>query len=194
MTFTHSRAAHLLLLLGTALVLSACKAPSLRPSLPSMPSMPSFLKREAPAAVAEAPAPAPTVDPTLTPRELLTARLINARAAGDAVPGMTVGKLIEYADRYLTCDCADTRFARAWERTSGGYLLSTHSAQVQPLDFRCTGGGEDMSCFLREIDRGANLPDLKQRFMPGSDFIRFIYEKGSKCERTEPCPNTKAAH
>ena len=190
MTFNRSRAAHVLLLLGTALLLSACKAPSLRPSLPSMPS---FLKREAPAAVVEAPAPAPTVDPSLTPRELLTARLINARAAGDAVPGMTVGKLIEYADRYLTCDCADTRFARAWQRTSGGYLLSTHSAQVQPLDFRCTGGGEDMSCFLREIDRGANLPDLKQRFMPGSDFIRFIYEKGSKCERTAPCPNANAA-
>lgn len=190
MTFNRSRAAHVLLLLGTALLLSACKAPSLRPSLPSMPS---FLKREAPAAVVEAPAPAPTVDPSLTPRELLTARLINARAAGDAVPGMTVGKLIEYADRYLTCDCADTRFARAWQRTSGGYLLSTHSAQVQPLDFRCTGSGEDMSCFLREIDRGANLPDLKQRFMPGSDFIRFIYEKGSKCERTAPCPNANAA-
>jgi hypothetical protein len=191
MTFTHSRAAHVLLLLGTALLLSACKLPSLRPSLPSMPS---FLKREAPAVVAEAPAPVPTVDPSLTPRELLIARLINARAAGDAMPGMTVGKLIEYADRYLTCDCADTRFARAWERTSGGYLLSTHSAQVQPLDFRCTGNGADMSCFLREIDRGANLPDLKQRFMPGSDFIRFIYEKGSKCERTEPCPNTNATH
>ena len=194
MTFTRSRAAQAVLLLGTALLLGACKAPSLRPSLPSLPSMPSFLKREAPAAVVEAPAPAPTVDPSLTPRELLTARLINARAAGDAVPGMTVGKLIEYADRYLTCDCADTRFARAWERTSGGYLLSTHSAQVQPLDFRCTGSGEDMSCFLREIDRGANLPDLKQRFMPGSDFIRFIYEKGSKCERTAPCPNANAAH
>ncbi len=191
MTFTRSRAAHAVFLLGTALLLSACKAPSLRPS---MPSMPSFLKREAPAAVVEAPAPAPTVDPSLTPRELLTARLINARAAGDAVPGMTVGKLIEYADRYLTCDCADTRFARAWERTSGGYLLSTHSAQVQPLDFRCNGSGEDMNCFLREIDRGANLPDLKQRFMPGSDFIRFIYEKGSKCERTAPCPNANATH
>ena len=141
-----------------------------------------------PVTVAPAPAPAPAVDPSLTPRELLTARLVNARAEGDAVPGMTVGKLIEYADRYLTCDCADTRFARSWQRTPGGYLLSTHSAQVQPLDFRCGGSGEAMTCFLREIDRGANLDDLKQRFMPGSDFIRFIYEKGSRCERTEPCP------
>jgi hypothetical protein len=134
----------------------------------------------------------PKVDPSLTPRELLTARLVNARGSGDAMPGMTVGKLIEYADRYLTCDCADTRFARAWQRIDGGYLLSTHSAQVQPLEFRCGGSGEDTNCYLREIDRGANLPDLKQRFMPGSDFIRFIYEQGSKCARTEPCPAAAA--
>ena len=178
------------LLLSGLLALTGCKAPDLRPG---------FLKREKPEAVVTAPAPtpapapAPAVDPSLTPRELLTARLVNARAEGDAVPGMTVGKLIEYADRYLTCDCADTRFARIWQRTPGGYLLSTHSAQVQPLDFRCSGSGEAMSCFLREIDRGANLDDLKQRFMPGSDFIRFIYEKGSRCERTEPCPSAAPA-
>ena len=176
------------LLLACLLALGGCKAPDLRPG---------FLKREQPAdiaaeptpATAPTPAPAPAVDPSLTPRELLTARLVNARAEGDAVPGMTVGKLIEYADRYLTCDCADTRFARNWQRTPGGYLLGTHSAQVQPLDFRCSGSGETMTCFLRDIDRGANLEDLKQRFMPGSDFIRFIYEKGSRCERTEPCPS-----
>lgn len=173
----------LALLTACLLALGGCKAPNLRPD---------FLKRDKPEAAASAPAatpaPAPTVDPSLTPRELLTARLVNARAEGDAVPGMTVGKLVEYADRYLTCDCADTRFARAWQRTPGGYLLSTHAAQVQPLDFRCTGSGEAMTCFLREIDRGGSAEDLRQRFMPGSDFIRFIYEKGSKCERTEPCP------
>ncbi len=193
MTVTSSRrtaCSRALPLLGILLALTACKAPNLRPSLPSMPDLrPGFMKPDPkPEPVAEA----PKVDPSLTPRELLTARLVNAREKGDATPGMTVGKLVEYADRYLTCDCADTRFARAWTRIDGGYLLATHSGQVQPLEFRCTGSGEAMNCYLREIDRGANLPDLKQRFMPGGDFIRFIYAQGAKCERTQPCPTAAA--
>ena len=179
------------LLLASLALLAACSAPKLKaPSL----SMPSFLKREPEPEPVAAPAPVvPKVDPTLTPRELLVAKLVNARGDGDAVPGMTVGKLVEFADRYLACDCADTRFAKAWQRTADGYVLVTNASQVQPLDFRCSGGGEAMQCYLREIDRGANLTDLKQRFMPGGDFVRFIYEQGSKCERVEPCPETAAA-
>lgn len=173
----HSRAT-LSSLLALTLLLAGCKAPDLRPS---------FLRKPQPA-----PAPATTVDLSLTPRELLTARLINSRAADDAMPGMTIGKLIEYADRYLTCDCADTRFAKAWQRIDGGYELTTNAAQVRPLEFRCTGPAENLECFLREIDRGANLTDLRQRFMPGSDFIHFIYDHGSRCERTTPCPGAGA--
>ncbi len=165
-------------LLIATLLLSGCQMANLKPS---------FMRKSAPEPVVAA-AAQPTVDPSLTPRELLTARLVNARAANDAVPGMTVGKLVEFADRYLTCDCADTRFARAWQRTSDGYLLSTQSAQVQPLDFRCADNGEGTVCYLREIDRGANLTVLTERFMAGSDFIRFIYQNGSKCERVAPCP------
>ena len=174
------------LLLATLTLLAACSAPKLKaPSL----GMPSFLKREKTQEPVATPAPVvPKVDPSLTPRELLVAKLVNARSEGDAVPGMTVGKLVEFADRYLACDCSDTRFAKAWQRTADGYVLVTNASQVQPLDFRCSGSGADMQCYLREIDRGANLADLKQRFMPGGDFVRFIYEQGSKCERVEPCP------
>ena len=180
---------HLLLLLPLV-ALSGCAAPKLKP--PSL-ALPSFLKRDAaPEPEAAATPPAPKVDPSLTPRELLVAKLVNARSEGDAVPGMTVGKLVEFADRYLTCDCAETRFAKAWQRTAEGYVLVTNASQVQPLDFRCSGSGADMQCYLREIDRGANLTDLKQRFMPGGDFVRFIYEQGSKCERVEPCPGSVA--
>lgn len=178
------------LLLSSVAWLAACSAPKLKaPSL----GMPSFLKRETAPEPVAAPAPVlPKVDPTLTPRELLVAKLVNARSEGDAVPGMTVGKLVEFADRYLACDCSDTRFAKAWQRTAEGYALVTNASQVQPLDFRCSGSGADMQCYLREIDRGANLTDLKQRFMPGGDFVRFIYEQGSKCERVEPCPGSVA--
>lgn len=170
------------------MALAGCSGSNLKPSL----GMPSFLKRDTSEPVAAAPV-APKTDPSLTPRELLTARLVNARSENDAVPGMTVGKMVEYADRYLACDCAETRFAKAWQRTADGYVLVTNASQVQPLDFRCAGSGSDMQCYLREIDRGANLEDLKQRFMPGSDFVRFIYEQGSKCERVEPCPSATPA-
>ena len=178
------------LLLSSMALLAACSAPTLKaPSL----GMPAFLKREPAPETEVAPIPAaPKVDPSLTPRELLVAKLVNSRSEGDAVPGMTVGKLVEFADRYLACDCADTRFAKAWQRTAEGYVLVTNASQVQPLDFRCSGSGEAMQCYLREIDRGANLTDLKQRFMPGGDFVRFIYEQGSKCERVEPCPGSVA--
>ena len=167
-----------LALTSVVLLFGACKAPDLKPD---------FLKRDEPA-----PAPAanvqPTVDPSLTPRELLTARLINARSAESTTPGLTVGKLIEFADRYLACDCANTRFAKAWRRVDGGYELSTNANQVRPLRFMCTGSAEALECYLTEIDRGPQLPELTERFMPGGDFITFIYEHGLNCPRVEPCP------
>ena len=63
----------------------------------SMPKLPDLGRDDEPA------------DVTATPRDLLAARLVNPRANPDT-PGMTVGKLIEFADRYLACDCAATRF------------------------------------------------------------------------------------
>ncbi|MSR14353.1 MAG: hypothetical protein EXR86_07275 [Gammaproteobacteria bacterium] len=166
-------------------ILAACKAPDLKPD---------FLKRDKPVAVAPSPRPVPTpapslVDPSLTPRELLTARLLNPRSADSATPGMTVGKLIEFADRYLACDCANTRFAKAWHPIEGGYELATNAGQVRPLRFICSGIGEALSCYLTEIDRGAALTNLTERFMPGGDFIEFIYGHGLNCPRVEPCPS-----
>lgn len=167
--------------LALCTLIAGCKAPDLKPS------MPEFLKRDEPEPVA-APAPQPTVDPSLTPRELLTARLVNARRTDDAMPGMTVGKMIEFADRYLACDCAGTRFAKTWQRVDGGYLLVTNASQARPLQFACTGPQESLECYLQEIDRGPQAGGLGERFMAGGDFVRFIYEHGSRCERVEPCP------
>ena len=147
-------------------------------------STPKILKRE------RAPAPAPAIEPVaieVTPRELLTARLVNP-AADDSVPPITVGKLIEYADRYLSCDCSGTRFVQSWQRLPGGYRLSTNSSRVRPLDFYCDAAEGVTRCFLTEIDRGSNVDDLTERFVPGAEFIRFMYENGLKCEREGPCP------
>lgn len=160
-------------LLAVALAVAGCKAPDLKPD---------FLDRKK-----EAPATQPVVDPSLTPRELLTARLVNARDADEAIPGMTVGKLIEFADRYLACDCADQRFAKSWARYDGGYVLATNAGQVRPLDFACNGPPEALECYLKEIDRGPSAGTLRERYMSGGNFVRFIYEHGSRCERTEPC-------
>lgn len=164
--------------IALCLTLGSCRTPDLKPD---------FLKRDKPATVAPA-AVQRTVDPSLTPRELLTARLINARTAESSTPGLTVGKLIEFADRYLACDCANTRFAKAWQRVAGGYELSTNSDQVHPLRFMCTGSAAALECYLTEIDRGANWTNLTERFMAGGDFITFIYAHGLNCPRIEPCP------
>ena len=122
-----------------------------------------------------------------TPRELLGAKLANPRT-NENVPSMTIGKLIEYADRYLACDCADTRFVRAWEKTTGGYRLLTNSPIVKPLDFSCHASTDSLECFLEEIDRGSNAENLQDRFVSGSEFINFLYENGVRCDGKGQCP------
>lgn len=166
-------------LLLAAACLAGCKAPDLKPD---------FLDRDKPEKAPPPAVAAPVVDASLTPRELLTARLLNPRIAESATPGLTIGKLIEFADRYLACDCANTRFAKAWRRIEGGYELATNADQVRPLRFVCSGEAEQLACYLTEIDRGPQQSDLAQRFMPGSDFIAFIYANGLSCPRVEPCP------
>jgi len=139
-----------------------------------MPKMPSLSAKEAPK------------DLTATPRDLLTARLVNPHAKADT-PNMTVAKMIEFADRYLACDCAKTRFVRAWEKTDSGYKLLTNSEFVRPIEFVCQATSEARECYLTEIDRGSRAPSLTQRFVPGSDFIQFLYDNGVQCAREEPC-------
>lgn len=157
--------------------LSAC-------STPSFIHTPSFIKRT--------PKPEPTritatINLQVTPRELLTARLINP-PADEKTPHITVGKLIEFADRYLSCDCSGSRFVKSWERLSGSYRLTTNSEFVRPLDFACVSEAETTNCYLSEIDRGAHVQDLEKRFVPGSQFIQFMYENGLRCDREGPCP------
>ncbi|MFT4561469.1 MAG: hypothetical protein ACI9BW_001210 [Gammaproteobacteria bacterium] len=130
--------------------------------------------------------PATPVDSQLTPRELLTARLINPPANNNS-PRITVGKLIEFADRYLSCDCSGKRFVKSWKKNADVYRLQTNSDFVRPLTLACRTEGEYTDCYLAEIDRGSRVADLKDRFVPGSQFIQFIYENGLHCEREGPC-------
>ncbi|MGE0483247.1 MAG: hypothetical protein AB7Q81_03815 [Gammaproteobacteria bacterium] len=168
-----------LLALCLVLLLSACS----RVPVPKLPRLGGGDDAKTTAAQATA----ATVDQTATPRDMLTAHLVNPRL-DPATPNMTVGKLIEYADRYLACDCAATRFVRRWERTAEGYRLETNSGAVAPLEFVCRDAGEDRECFLTEIDRGAQSDKLDARFVPGGEFIRFLYDNGVRCAREEPCP------
>ena len=123
----------------------------------------------------------------VTPRELLGARLANPRT-NETTPPLTIGKLIEYADRYLACDCAGTRFIRAWAKTPEGYRLLTNSPAVKPLELVCSNTSNTLECFLKEIDRGTNAENLQERFVPGSEFINFLYENGVRCDGTGQCP------
>ena len=167
-THTLSRAT---IIAAIAFLLTACATPS-------------FIKRN--------PEPEPTrivtsVDLQVTPRELLTARLVNP-PANKNTPRITVGKLIEFADRYLSCDCSGTRFVKSWTRQTGGYSLTTNSDLMRPLYFACRTIGETTNCYLSEIDRGPQVEELEKRFVPGSEFIQFIHENGLKCDREGPCP------
>lgn len=159
---------------------------SITAALTACGSTQSLLKRKS----APEPAAAVATEPVnfqVTPRELLTARLVNP-PADENTPPITVGKLIEFADRYLSCDCSGTRFVKAWQRLPGGYRLQTNSELIRPLDFTCQTQTDVTNCYLSEIDRGAHVQTLEERFVPGAEFIRFMYENGLKCEREGPCP------
>ena len=172
---------HLLLVLTIVMMVSGCKSPSL-PSLPSMPKIPLLNKSKQ----AE---PSPLVeDSQTTPRELLTAKLIN-KTPSEATPPITVGKLIEFADRYLACDCSEKRFVKSWERIDDGYRMVTNSGAVEPVTLRCKMTDDKNTCFLNEIDRGSQVEPLDERFVPGGEFIEFMYKNGLKCERVTPCTN-----
>ena len=168
-----------LVLLGLAL--GACGHVPL-PTMPKMPKMPTVSLPH----LGGDKAAAPRQDLSATPRDLLAAKLVNPRADSNT-PNMTVGKLLEFADRYLACDCANMRFARAWEKTDDGYQLLTNSGVVHPLHFVCTDAAAGRECFLTEIDRGPQTEALNQRFVPGAEFIQFLYQNGIKCERETPC-------
>ena len=164
------------LLLGTVLIgvgLNGCSHLSV-PKV-SMPKLPSFSRDE------DKPK-----DLSATPRDLLTAKLINPRPDPN-VPNLTVGKLLEFADRYLACDCANMRFGQSWQKVDDGYILLTNSGVVRPLHFVCKDGAEGRECFLAEIDRGPQTAALAERFVPGGEFIKFLYENGVKCARETPC-------
>ena len=141
----------------------------------SMPKLPGLGGKNAPE------------DATATPRYLLMAKLINPRANPDT-PSMTVGKMIEFADRYRACDCAKMRFVRSWEKTAEGYRLYTNSEVMRSIEFVCTESDAVRQCYLLEIDRGSQSTSIEDRFVPGAEFIQFLYDNGIRCERETSCP------
>ena len=169
---------HCLVAAVTFAVLPGCAKVSMpKVSIPkvSMPKLPGLGGKNEPE------------DATATPRDLLMAKLINPRANPDT-PGMTVGKMIEFADRYRACDCAKMRFVRSWEKTAEGYRLYTNSEVVRPIEFVCAESDAVRQCYLLEIDRGSQSTSIEDRFVPGAEFIQFLYDNGIRCERETSCP------
>ena len=123
---------------------------------------------------------------TTTPRDILSAKIVN-RLEGSNHPFLTVGKFVELADRYQSCQCTNERFVRRWEKTADGYLLHSYFNKSSPIEFICTREGDNADCFILEIDRGKTIRVLNERFAAGSSLVKFIYEKGVKCEQIRPC-------
>ena len=126
------------------------------------------------------------VDQTTTPRDILNAKIVN-RSEGNNHPFLTVGKFVELADRYQSCQCTNERFVRKWEETTNGYLLHSYFNESSPIEFICTREGDETDCFILEIDRGKTISVLNERFAAGSSLVKFIYDKGVKCEQIKPC-------
>jgi hypothetical protein len=120
-----------------------------------------------------------------TPRVLLSARIVNRRYT-DQVPKITVGKLIEYAERSFSCSCSQKRFVNAWEKTSPGYTLSSNSPKFSSIKFACQKEDGEYACFINEIENSVS-DGLAQQFISGDDFIKTIYSNGRVCARQEVC-------
>ena len=123
---------------------------------------------------------------TTTPRDILNAKILN-RSPEDDHPFLTVGKFVELADRYQSCQCTNERFVRNWEKTGKGYLLHSYFNDSRPIEFICDTAKDKPSCFITEIDRGEAISNLNERFAAGSSLVKFIYDKGVKCEKVKPC-------
>jgi len=127
-----------------------------------------------------------SLNQTTTPRDIMNAKIAN-RTEKDNHPYLTVGKFVELAERYQSCQCTNERFVDRWEKTKKGYLLYSYFNESQPIEFICNSTNDDFSCFIREIDRGHRINNLNERFAPGSSLVKFIYDKGVRCLKTNPC-------
>ena len=157
-------------LLLVLIILSGCSSvtvPSI--SLPKMPEM-TLMKNKATHS---------------TPRVLLSARIVNTGYT-DQVPKMTVGKLIEYAERSFACECHRERFVKSWDKSSTGYVLSSNLKKFKTIKFSCEKQEDEYACFINEIENTTS-PELSQRYFSGDDFIQAIYANGRVCKRQEPC-------
>ena len=124
---------------------------------------------------------------TTTPRPLIAARLTNPQNSTQ-VPKITVGKLIEFAERGHSCQCVGNRFVDEWEKTSSGFQLKINSNTLDTVQFSCAKNDEQLSCYVKEIDLGGDISPISERYLSGSKFIEEIYFKGRSCARTTPCP------
>ncbi|MBT4206390.1 MAG: hypothetical protein HOK64_02295 [Proteobacteria bacterium] len=124
---------------------------------------------------------------TATPRPLISARLTNPQNSTQ-VPKITVGKLVEFAERGHSCQCAGDRFVNEWEKINSGFQLKINSNTLDTVQFSCAEQDERLSCYIKEIDLGDDISPISERYLSGSKFIEEIYFKGRSCARTTPCP------
>ena len=122
-----------------------------------------------------------------TPRPLISARLINPQNSA-TVPKITVGKLIEFAERGHSCQCASDRFVNEWKKTKSGFELKTNSNILDTVQFSCAKEDEFLSCYVKEIDRGDGVSPVSERYLSGSKFIEEIYFNSRSCAGTTSCP------
>jgi len=120
-----------------------------------------------------------------TPRVLLSARIVNTGYT-DQVPKMTVGKLVEYAERSFSCACNRERFVKSWNKSSTGYVLSSNLKKFATIKFSCDKEQGEYACFVNEIEN-ATGSELSQRYLSGDDFIKTVYANGRVCKRQEAC-------
>jgi hypothetical protein len=120
-----------------------------------------------------------------TPRALLSARIVNTGYT-DQVPKMTVGKLVEYAERSFSCACHRERFVKSWDKSSTGYVLSSNSKEFETIKFSCEKEEGEYSCFVNEITN-TTRSELSRRYVSGDNFIKTIYANGRVCKRQETC-------
>ena len=120
------------------------------------------------------------------PREIMNHYVVNHGVESN-IPKMTVSKFIELAERFQSCQCAAEKFVNYWIKGKREYKLISFFNKSEPITFICNSETPRGSCYIKEIDRGEHIKDLKARFASGNELIKYIYDNGIMCKNNKPC-------